>query len=259
MKYEIKALGLGEILDQAIKLIKDKFGLLMGIMALTVIPSQIAIGYFSQLMQPQAGQPPQLGSILPLLGGVYFFMLVILPLSNAAVVYATARTYLGQSVTLKECFGHGFRRLLPLLWTSILMGIAIMGGLILFVIPGLLCIFWFMLAQQVTVLETMNGFPALSRSKALMKGNIGTAFVLSLIVGVINIGLSAASNVVPSPFNIILGAVIAGGVTLVSTCSLVVFYFSCRCKLDNFDLEVLAEEVGSGEVELGDDQLSVEG
>ena len=254
MKYEIKTLSLGEILDQGIGLIRDKFGLLMGIMGLTVIPTQIVMGVLS-LQMPQPGQPgpPQMPApemVFLLLGVLFLFLLVVLPLSNAAVVYAAARTYLGHSTTLGACFGHALRRLPALLWTSILMGFAIMGGLILFIIPGILCAFWFMLAQQVTVLESMNGGAALSRSKALMKGNMGTGFVLGLIIGVINIGTNMVSQLIPQPFGMVVASVVAGGMTLLSTCTFVVFYFSCRCMHDNFDLEVLANEVAG---DAGDD------
>ena len=119
MKYEIKALSLGEILDQGIGLIRDKFGLLMGIMGLTVIPIQIIIGILTQKLQPIPGQPPQVpvgGLIFLQLGLVFLFLLVILPLSNAAVVYATARTYLGKATSLGECFGQALKRLPALLW-----------------------------------------------------------------------------------------------------------------------------------------------
>lgn len=255
MRYELRALSLGEILDQGIKLVRDKFGILMAIMALTIVPSQIVISLFANKFQPVPGQPTppaQIGSLLPYLAIVYGFLLVILPLANAAVVYTAARTFLGQQTSLGESFGHALRRLPALIWTSILMGLAIMGGFILLVIPGILCSLWFMLAQQVAVLEPISGGPALSRSKALMKGNIGTGIVLGIVLWVINFGLGMVSGLLPHPFNAISAGVMGGVTTLISTCTFVVFYFSCRCKLDNFDLEVLANEIGEAEAEAED-------
>ncbi len=263
MKYEIKKLAMGEILDQGIGLIRDRFGLLMGIMCLTVIPFQIGVGILATQIQVKPGlpgQPPQMpdpAMMFMLFGMMMLFGLVILPLSNAAVVYAAARTYMGKQPSLGECFGHALRRLPALLWTTILMGFAIMGGVILFIIPGILCAFWFMLAQQVTVLESMNGGAALSRSKALMKGNMGTGFVLGLIIGVINLGSNMVSQLIPQPFGMVVASVVAGGMTLLSTCTFVVFYFSCRCMHDNFDLEVLANEV-SGNSGDGDEDVQFE-
>lgn len=250
MKYEIRALSLGEILDQGIKLVKEKFGLLMGIMALTVIPGHIGLAFYSHQFQPVAGQPPQLpppGVLLTQVVLFYGFMLTVIPLANAAVVYTAARTYLGQETTLGGSFGHAFRRLPALIWTSILMGLEIMGGLILFIIPGILCALWFMLSQQVAVLEPLNGAPALTRSKALMKGNMGTAMMLGMIIFAISFFLGAAGGIMPYPFNPIAAGVVQGITTLLSTCTFVVFYFSCRCKLENFDLEVLADDVAASD------------
>ena len=245
MKYEIKTLSLGEILDQGIGLIRDKFGLLMGIMAVTVIPMQIAVGFLAKEFQPVPGQVPDLPRLFLFLGIVYLLLLTVMPFSNAMVVYATANTYLGRKTSLGDCFWHAMRRWPALIWTTIVMVFAIMGGFILFIIPGIIFAFWFMLAQQVAVLESLNGAPALTRSKALMKGNIGTAFALSLVVGVISYANAFVSKLIPQPYDVIVAAVISGGLTLVSTCTFVVFYFSCRCTLDNFDLEVLANEVAS--------------
>jgi len=40
MKYQIKQLGVGGILDQSINLLRNHFGLLFGIVATTIIPVQ---------------------------------------------------------------------------------------------------------------------------------------------------------------------------------------------------------------------------
>lgn len=86
-----------------------------------------------------------------------------------------------------------------------------------------------------------------------MKGNIGTAFALGMIVGVINLLLGAISNLAPYPISFVLAAVLGGVTTLLSTCSLVIFYFSCRCKLENFDLELLADDIGRMDEVPGDE------
>ena len=52
---------------------------------------------------------------------------------------------------------------------------------------------------------------------------------------------------IPQPHARIVAIAVAQGIgTLLATCALVVFYFSCRCKLENFDLQVLADAVGAG-------------
>ena len=127
------------------------------------------------------------------------------------------------------------------------MVLAIMGGFLLLIISGFLFMFWFILAQHVTVLEGTAGRAALGRSKALMKGNIDAVFRLGLVVGLVNLGMGMAAGIIPQPHAKIVAVAVAQGIaTLLATCSMVVFYFSCRCKLENFDLHVLADAVGAG-------------
>jgi len=246
VKYQIKQLGLGGILDQAFSLIRNHFSLLFGIVAVTIVPLQIIIGFLTNHMQEtiRAG-----GDVQPLLIlQMVLTIFVALPLSilvNAAVIFAVASVYLSRPTTIGASFGHALKRLLPLIGTTILTGLAIMGGFILLIIPGILFAFWFSLSQHVTVLENIAGSAALTRSKALMKGNIGTAIGLGLLLWVIIVGLSLGAGVIPQIHTrIFAAAFIQGIVTLIAAATFVVFYFSCRCKAENFDLQVLADSIG---------------
>jgi uncharacterized protein (DUF486 family) len=246
MKYEIKQLSLGGILDQAFSIIRDHIGLLFGIVATTIIPLQIVMG-FLQLEALKAGGGP--GNVSPMTAVLILVSLFVgLPLGvlvNAAVIHAVACVYLSRPTTIGECFRHGLKRFLPLLGTSLLMGLAIMGGMMLCIIPGIIVAFWFALGQHVTVLEGTAGSPALKRSRTLMKGNFVTAFVLGLIIAVISVCLALIAQMIPQiHLQVVTSAIIQGVTTLIATAAFVVFYFSCRCKLENFDLLVLAEAVG---------------
>jgi hypothetical protein len=95
------------------------------------------------------------------------------------------------------------------------------------------------------VIEGTGGVEAMKRSKALMQGNIGTIFVLGLLLGAINVGLSLAAELIPQPYvKVILAVLIQAVTTIFGSAALVVFYFSCRCKHENFDLTLLAQAVG---------------
>ena len=115
---------------------------------------------------------------------------VITPITNAALVYAISNAYLEKPISVGESFKKAFQRILPLIGTWFLVGLAIMGGMILFVVPGILAAFWFSLATQVVVIEGVAGFAAMKRSRQLMAGNIGTIFALGLLIGLINFGIS---------------------------------------------------------------------
>src|SRR5262249_20182855 len=95
MRYEIRELGLGEILDQAVKLTKNHIGVLLGVTGVLLIPYNLISGFvqvFSATKLPLNPTPEQvvaasfgnLAIVLPVtLIGAY----VIVPITNAAVVY----------------------------------------------------------------------------------------------------------------------------------------------------------------------------
>jgi hypothetical protein len=257
MTYRIQQLKLGGVLDQAIALTKNHFGLLFSIMAIVFIPFSLISSFIMLAVLPA---PPQMGASpeqimafqqaiaknLPLtVGSGLLSLLIVLPLTNAAVVDAVAKVYLGKPASAFDSIKVGLSRLLPLIWTSILMFLAIMGGFILLIIPGILFAFWFSLSTHVVVLERLSGGAALGRSRKLMSGNIGTVFVLGLLMGAIGFGIGMVAGLVPQVHvQMILRIIMQATMTILSTAALVVFYFSCRCGHENFDLELLAQSMG---------------
>ncbi len=188
MKYQIKQLSLGGILDQSLNILKDNFGLLFGIVGVSVIPFNAILGFIQYTVI--AGGNLQAGISIGVIGALIGIPIAFL--AQVAVMHAIASAYLSKPTTISDCFRHGRLRFLPVLGTAFLTGLAIMGGFILFVIPGIIFAFWFMLSTQVAVLESASGSAAMTRSRALMKGNVGTAFVLGLILTAINIGISGS-------------------------------------------------------------------
>lgn len=272
MSYKIQELSIGGILDQSIKLVKDHFGLLFGIVGLIYIPFNLIAGfYLASTLPPNPGMMAPLeeqlafqdaaAANLPVTFSIILLTaFLIVPLSNAAIIHAVARLYLGKSTSISESIQAGLARIGPLIWTSILMGLAIFGGFILLIIPGILFAFWFSLSNHAVVLEKLSGSAALKRSKALMAGNIGTIFVMGILLTVISAAVQAITNLVgEQPMVAVTVQVVLGAVmTLLSTAALVVFYFSCRCKLENFDLEHLADSMGDSndpETDLSQEQF----
>ena len=102
------------------------------------------------------------------------------------------------------------------------------------------------LRNHVVVIEDTWGAAALSRSRQLMKGNVGTLVVLGLLLFVIQGSLSFGMNFVnPLILRSILLNIIMSIVLVFSTAVYVVFYFSCRCSVENFDLQMLADAVAT--------------
>jgi hypothetical protein len=253
MRYAIRELKLGEILDQAVNLTKDHFGVLLGITGILLIPFYVISGLIQVSMLPTPPPNPtpeqamaffavtmRVSLPIALLAGF-----LIAPITNAAVVYAISNAYLQKPISVGGSIKQAFQRILPLIWTWFLVVLAIMGGMILCVVPGILASFWFSLATQVVVIEGVAGFAALKRSRQLMAGNIGNFFVLGLLIGIINAGTGFGAGLIPQPHvRVVVISVVTAVLTIFASAAFVVFYFSCRCKHEQFDLSLLAQSVG---------------
>ena len=270
MAYKLQYLGLGGVLDQAVAIVKDKFGLLLGIMFLVMVPFELAIGLLNISMMPTLYDNPtpeqsaamleaQLAYLPYVLIGTMLYGFVVMPVTNAAVIQGVARVYLGQPVTAVEALKHGLRRLIPLLWTNLLMMLAIFGGCLLLIIPGILFALWFGLAQQVVVIEGVSGPAALGRSKKLVRKHLGTFLLLGLIMFIISTVLNQIGVWIPQPhLSLVVVTLVQAAVTMLWSAALVVFYFSCRCDVDQFDLHYLAQSMGADVVPVEQDELSTD-
>ena len=90
---------------------------------------------------------------------------------------------------MKEVLEISWKNLWSFFWVSILVGLAVMGGFILIVIPGFIFAVWFYFSVYVFVFEGLKGTSALKRSKQLVNGYFwpifGRVLLLSLAVGIV--------------------------------------------------------------------------
>ncbi len=262
MKYELKPLKVGGILDQAILILKDNFGFFLKIMLCLQIPVAIATDLLVTQRMPVPSPhatPEEMAEFLQTqVTFLFTFMLPILlltglfvaPIMSAAFVHASARIYLGKPVGVRRAFRAAIGRAVPLIWTCILLYFFTFGGLLLCVLPGILVTFWFALAETITVLEGISGMAALRRSWYLMRTawieHYLTFFLLCLLLAAINGGIGAGSAFIFERHVAgIVGTLLQAVTGTFGWIALVVFYFSCRCRVENFDLVQLAKAVAA--------------
>ncbi|MGZ0164653.1 MAG: hypothetical protein ACKVII_12070 [Planctomycetales bacterium] len=267
MNYEIRELSIGGILDQAITLTKNHFGAFFAVVAVTLLPFSLIQSGINMAIMPQdiplIPTPEEAAAIqkiqlenLPIILGAALLAFIVVPIANAALVKIVANTYLGKSTSFGDAIGSAFAMIIPLYWTWLLLTIAVSVGFVLCFVPGIIAMFWFSLATQIVVVERMNGIAALKRSRELMRGNIGTVFVLGLVLGMISVSAQGGALMIPQAHaKAVISAVINCVTTVFSSAAMVVFYFSCRCGYEQFDLQRLAQNVGlaDGDIPAGAD------
>jgi len=258
MRYEIRQLEVGGVLDQAINLTKDNFALFFKI-ALVLFLCSACIQLLTVWTGPMATVIPAVnpaempkvqwapsGAILVTLVLMLVSFVVVRPLTNGAIIYAVASCYLGMPINVGIAFRRAWRVYLPMVLTGILAFVLFALGYALCLVPGIILAFRFAFVTQVVVIEGVTGPAALTRSRELMKTNWWNAFVLGILVIAISLGLLVIQRLVPQQeLAVIVGSALQTALFIFATAALVVFYFSCRCKLENFDLVMLANAVGA--------------
>ena len=268
--YQIRSLSLGGVLDQAVAITKNHFGPLLAIVVITLTPFTLIANAIITIIAPMPVMPPKptpqdmqvfmdgFVKTMSLLAMVALPSMLAAAICNAAIVRAIADVYLGQSFAPLPAIRSSFRRILPLIGTWIVFFLAYMVGLMLCFIPGILVLLWYSLATQIVVIEGISGIAAMNRSKALMKGNVAEFFALLLVMGLASMAVNMVAGIIPQlQLRMAVAAVIQSVFTVFSSAAMVVFYFSARCKNEQFDLQLLADNVGTEVVlEADDDQRS---
>jgi hypothetical protein len=159
-----------EILDESFDLYKRNFRLFFGIALLLNAPVS--------LLQGAIGASSGTALSLALLASV---------VTLAALTRAALDRILGQRTTIAAAYRHALRRLFRVLFGLIAYLLAIMIGLILLVIPGLVIGLWWMLFLPVIMGENRGWFEMLRRPVDLTGNHLWRLFFVALGVGFIGI------------------------------------------------------------------------
>ena len=117
------------------------------------------------------------GLLMVLAGGVW----VLLTFPGSLIMQLDAVR--GKHPTAMDCFKRGLRYVLPMIGTIILIEICILAGLFAFIIPGLILVRSFYLAQYYVVDQQLGPRGALKKSRAESKPNAGYIWgILGIVV-----------------------------------------------------------------------------
>ena len=270
----LRPLDIGQKIDAAIKLTTRNFGTLATIVLLVAAPVQVltvlvslstlpddyTVGdsFGGGTASPEAGVDVSSGYWVGL-GIVTLLSMLVYLLTTAGCFKAIGHAYLGERIDWRESLGFALKRLPSVLWVSILVGLAVLGGVLLLFVGAIWLGVAFALALPALLLEDKKGTGALGRSYNLIKGRWWRTFGLllagytlaSVISGIVQ-GILAALMFVAvgddSVLSVILSSLagLAGQVitTPFIAALTVVLYFDLRVRKEAFDLHLLAQSMG---------------
>jgi len=258
MAYNIRPLSFAEILDRSFRIIVDKPVVLIGISVIVMVPERV-LGSFGKW-------GPIAAIILLMTAGI---------LLHAALTTAITEIYLDKPVTIASAYKSAWSILLPFLGTYLLVdgalllgvvaigavaGLAMLAGVasllpLVFILGGLVGVpLWiyvitrWCLAGPTMIVERRFGLSALRRSSELVEGVWWRTFGIIIVAALITQVPAGVLRYLWSSLPVI-GVLMSGLTVAVSTAYsaivIAVYYFDRRCRIEDFDLRLLAEQIRS--------------
>ena len=244
MRYEIRAMSAGEILDTGFRLLRNHFVQLVGISAIVNIPLSIGQSLLERDM------PTSVAALTPkliVIGLVTFVSVaVVVPIVQTAITVLLGDIYLGRETSIGGAFRKALSIVFPVLGTGLLASLIAIPAFLALVIPGIWFVLGLAVLSPVMILERRFGMAAIRRSLELVEDNRLRALGIGLVVTVLSAALGAGFDLAGgiSPW---LGGVATGiAASLASSFAAAVFvvlYFEIRCRKEAFEIEQLSRLV----------------
>jgi hypothetical protein len=246
---ELRPLSLGEILDRTFSLYRRHFLLFLGISG---IPQLLVLGF--RLAQGSGGLSTALNLVL--LGLLLIVASLAYLLAQGGTILAVSELYLGRPTSIAESLRRVWGEIGPLFGVLALNGLAIVGALLLFVIPGVYVACRLLVCVPAALIEQRGPRESLSRSFDLTRDNAGRAFVILVFCVILTYG---AQLLFALPFGVALVSAIKDpsmarfwlamtqvsssvATALVQPVLLIatsIFYFDLRVRKEGFDLQLM--------------------
>ena len=272
---ELHQMGIGEILDVAIKLYRRNAWTLFRIVLVIAVPLTLLTNFIliSAIPAHETPRVETIGNQLffvtsptrsqwhTILAG--FFVAGVLVMigyltATGAAYKAVAEAFLGEQPNWKRSLAFAARRMHSLLWVSVLGGLIVVVTWFFLVIPGLYLAVSFTVAIPVVMTEGLRGRKALGRSRRLIKKRWWRTFALLFLGSILSVILFYAAallifavtaeegqrSVVGVATNVVAISVLTALTIPFAAAYTTVLYFDLRVRREAFDLQLLALQVG---------------
>jgi hypothetical protein len=248
-----RPLGIGEILRTAFQLYRRHWRTLLTIAAVVVVPITLLHYLIGDLVRTQgeiirngvvetASWSVGIAGLVAALAGILMYLIL-----TGAITRAVAAEVAGQDPSVEQSYRFGFHRLGSVLLVSILVGLATIGGLILFIIPGIYIGIRLCVSIEALVVEGRRGTEAMGRSWGLVGGHwwhaFGTVVVGGLLTGIVNAVITAPFGAT-GWFVQAVAAAVATVVTLPYSALVgVLLYVDLRARKESLTIEALRTDL----------------
>ena len=266
----LRPLGVGEVLDVAIKIYRARFKVLIKTVAVVLGPV-FALSAVIRISLPtsdnlfEIGQPGttpdiEADQIWAFVAGTVVIAIIgfiAAQVATGACLKAVSGAYLDEEPDWRDSLRFARSRLGSLLWLSFLLVALLIPATLACLFPAFYLYVAWSVATPALLLEERTGWEALKRSRELVKGRfwptlgavvlvgILTAIVQMIFLGVLAGLVSVTGNEVAQGMANAVGQTASSALTTpLSAAVLTVLYFDLRVRKEGFDLELLARRLG---------------
>lgn len=251
----LRPMEFGDILDGAFKLYRAQFAAFLGASLIVYLPSLALEGWIVSSVD-SADAAGMAGATL--LRAAFSIVTVIVV--YGVLTYQADQALQGTPVSAGGALRGALPRLLPLSAAYVLMGLGMVLGLLLLIVPGiLLALMWFAITPAVVV-EGSGPLRAFSRSRALARGALlrigGVLLVASLITALPTFLTSMAAGVVAllsggeggNPMGMMAAVsatqiLVTAAAAPFSVAVLLLLYYDRRIRTEALDVQIAAERL----------------
>ncbi len=177
------------ILAESINFYKEKLNSILGIMVIPFLANLIiglaGLRFFPNLSVESWDLDQISISALGLLSILVIINILISIWAQVALIILVKDKE--KDISIGEAFSDALDKILSYIWVSVLVFLAVLGGIILLVIPGVIFAVWFSLATYILVVEGLKGREALKKSREYVTGHWGAVFWRILFLGILGI------------------------------------------------------------------------
>jgi hypothetical protein len=197
--------GVGGVLDTAFHLYKSSFSVVWPIAVLMAVVNVVPVVYLLIVGLPtldptRLGNPFSIYSEHPMMVVVGFICGVLSLWVASALLLKQRAMGADEELSIGGAFQQALPRLLPLLGASILFGLAVVVGLLLLFVPGLILMVSLVLYMVILLFEHKGAIDSLTSSHRLVWGNwwrsCAVLTLLSILLFVILFALGFVSALV---------------------------------------------------------------
>lgn len=248
--------GVGEILAHAFQIYRMHWRNLLALVAVVVIPLTVLQVLLSDVLSSSFEVRETVGGEVVVDGSfaafgfaaavVALLSLLTYTILTGAITRAAAATFVGRDLDIAESYRFGLSRFWSIVLVGLLVGLAVLGGLILLVIPGIFIAVRLSSSIAALVIEDRRGRAALSRSWNLVAGMWWPVFGAFLVAGLLT-GLLSSALTAPFTGNLALSAIaqsVAGVITMPYTALVgILIYLDLRVRKEQYTRDQLEADL----------------